>query len=124
MNAVDTNVLICAHDPRDEIKRSKALDLVASLDDGVLIWQVACEFLAASRKPERIGYRQQGAPPRNTRRRSLSISGGEQRRVPLLVPYAAPLISSTLRGGHVPCATDVRCLCAAATCCAHASSCL
>ena len=61
MNAADTNVLIYAHDPRDEIKRSKALDLVASLDDGVLIWQVACEFLAASRKLGPLGYRRQDA---------------------------------------------------------------
>ena len=56
MNAIDINVLIYAHDPRDEIKRSKALNFVTSLDDGVLVWQVACEFLAASRKLGPVGY--------------------------------------------------------------------
>ena len=55
MNAVDTNVLLYAHDPRDPRKREIATELIASLTDGVLIWQVACEYLAASRKLE--GYR-------------------------------------------------------------------
>ena len=44
MNAVDTNVLIYAHDPR------VARDLINDMEDGTLLWQVACEFLAASRK--------------------------------------------------------------------------
>jgi len=30
--------------------------LVANLTEGVLIWQVACEYLAASRKLEPFGY--------------------------------------------------------------------
>ncbi len=50
MNAVDTNVLIYTHDPRDPAKQNKAVALVASLADGVLLWQVACEYIAASRK--------------------------------------------------------------------------
>ncbi|AFY78093.1 hypothetical protein Ple7327_2832 [Pleurocapsa sp. PCC 7327] len=33
-----------------------AASLVSSLTDGVLIWQVACEYLAASRKLEPLGY--------------------------------------------------------------------
>jgi predicted nucleic acid-binding protein len=50
MTAVDTNVLIYAHDWRDERKMLIAQDLIDSLDDGVLLWQVACEYLWVSRK--------------------------------------------------------------------------
>jgi predicted nucleic acid-binding protein len=56
MNAVDTNVLIYSRDPRDPRKQSAANALLASLPDGVLLWQVACEYVAASRKLERFGY--------------------------------------------------------------------
>jgi predicted nucleic acid-binding protein len=58
MNAVDTNVLISARDPRDPVKQEKARSLTANLTDGVLLWQVACEFIAASRKLTAIGYTQ------------------------------------------------------------------
>jgi len=33
-----------------------ALDLVSSAADGVLLWQVACEFVAASRKLKSQGF--------------------------------------------------------------------
>lgn len=56
MNAVDTNILIYVNDPRDLIKREIASSLVSSLTDGILLWQVACEYLAASRKLEPLGY--------------------------------------------------------------------
>jgi predicted nucleic acid-binding protein len=56
MNAVDTNVLIYAHDPRDGRKQAIAQSLVGSLSDAVLPWQVACEFLAASRKLQSQGF--------------------------------------------------------------------
>jgi predicted nucleic acid-binding protein len=56
MNAVDTNVLLYIHDPRDPVKQARAASLVQSLTDGVLLWQVACEYLAASRKLEPLGY--------------------------------------------------------------------
>ena len=56
MNAVDTNVLIYAHDPRDPAKQSAATSQIENLKDGVLLWQVACEYLAASRKLEPLGY--------------------------------------------------------------------
>jgi len=56
MNAVDTNVLIYVHDPRDPAKQATADALVKSLVDGVLLWQVACEFIAASRKLEPYGF--------------------------------------------------------------------
>jgi predicted nucleic acid-binding protein len=56
MNAVDTNILIYINDPRDPVKQKIAADLVSTLVDGVLLWQVACEYLAASRKLEVLGY--------------------------------------------------------------------
>jgi predicted nucleic acid-binding protein len=61
MNAVDTNVLIYAHDPRDPVKQNKAVSLIASLTDGVLLWQVACEYVAASRKLAPFGLNPQQA---------------------------------------------------------------
>jgi predicted nucleic acid-binding protein len=56
MIAVDTNILIYVNDPRDPVKQGIASSLVLSLIDGVLLWQVACEHLAASRKLEPLGY--------------------------------------------------------------------
>jgi predicted nucleic acid-binding protein len=58
MNAVDTNILVYTHDPRDAVKQAKAVALVAGLTDGVLLWQVACEYVAASRKLEPFGHSQ------------------------------------------------------------------
>ena len=58
MRAVDTNILIYVHDPRDPIKQTVASDLVESLIDGALLWQVACEYIAASRKLAVLGYDQ------------------------------------------------------------------
>ena len=58
MNAVDTSVLIYARDPRDLVKQQKARALTANLLDGALLWQVACEFIAASRKLTAVGYTQ------------------------------------------------------------------
>jgi predicted nucleic acid-binding protein len=56
LNAVDTNVLFYAHDSRDPNKQIIAAELIASLNDGALLWQVACEYLWASRKLEALGY--------------------------------------------------------------------
>jgi predicted nucleic acid-binding protein len=56
MNAVDTNILIYARDPRDPAKQAIATSLLSSLTDGILLWQVACEYVAASRKLEQFGY--------------------------------------------------------------------
>ena len=50
MNAVDTNVLIYADDPRDPRKQRIAATLIGSLEDGVLLWQVACEYLNVVRR--------------------------------------------------------------------------
>lgn len=56
MNAVDTNVLLYVHDDRDQSKQATAEALVRTLPDAVLLWQVACEYIAASRKLEPFGY--------------------------------------------------------------------
>jgi predicted nucleic acid-binding protein len=56
MIAVDTNVLLYVHDPRDPDKQATAASLMQSLIDGVLIRQVACEYLAASHRLEPFGY--------------------------------------------------------------------
>lgn len=55
MNAVDTNVLVYLHDWRDAAKQRKSAALIHSLVDGVLLWQVACEYVAATRKLQSIG---------------------------------------------------------------------
>jgi predicted nucleic acid-binding protein len=56
MNAVDTNVLLYAKDPRDPRKQKIAETLLATMTDGAMLWQVGCEFLSASRKLEQFGY--------------------------------------------------------------------
>jgi predicted nucleic acid-binding protein len=56
MNAVDTNILFYARDFRDSRKQEIAEVLVRSLKDGVLLWQVASEYLWASRKLAAQGY--------------------------------------------------------------------
>ena len=50
MIALDTNILIYCCDSRDTRRQQIALDLVAGTTEGILPWQVACEFIAASRK--------------------------------------------------------------------------
>ncbi len=56
MNAVDTNVLIYACDQTDVRRQRLALDLITTTPDCVLLWQVACEFIAASRKLTKQGF--------------------------------------------------------------------
>lgn len=56
MIAVDTNVLIYACDQADPRRQKIAIDLTTSSRDGVLLWQVACEFLSASRKLNKQGF--------------------------------------------------------------------
>ena len=56
MIAIDTNVLIYACDQSEPHKQTIALDLIAASTDGILLWQVACEFLAASRKLSKQGF--------------------------------------------------------------------
>ena len=61
MNAVDTNVLLYIHDFREPAKQQIAARLTKSLDEPVLLWQVACEYLAASRKLQPFGYSRESA---------------------------------------------------------------
>lgn len=56
MIALDTNVLIYACDKADPARQQIALDLVSNTTDAVILWQVACEFIAASRKLDRQGF--------------------------------------------------------------------
>jgi len=56
MIALDTNILIYCCDERDPRRQQIALDLVAETTEGVLPWQVACEFIAASRKLADQGF--------------------------------------------------------------------
>jgi predicted nucleic acid-binding protein len=56
MNAVDTNVLIFAHDDRDPQKKATAQLLIQTMTNGALPWQVICEYLSASRKLVPFGY--------------------------------------------------------------------
>ncbi len=60
MNAVDTNILIYVNDPRDPVEQEIAISLVSTLTESILLWQVASEYLAASRKLE--SYRIQQSP--------------------------------------------------------------
>src|SRR5215471_12635605 len=61
MNAVDTNVLFYARDSRFPQKQQTARQLIAQLQDGALMWQVACEYLATSRKLEPQGVSREDA---------------------------------------------------------------
>jgi len=56
MIALDTNVLIYCCDKRDPRRQQTALDLVADTTNAVMPWQVACEFIAASRKLAEQGF--------------------------------------------------------------------
>src|SRR5258706_5932097 len=56
MIAHDTNVLIYACDRSDPRRQKKAIELIETSVDGVLLWQAACEFVAASRKLKTQGF--------------------------------------------------------------------
>ena len=61
MNAIDTNVLLYVHDPRDPAKQVTATKLLATEPNLTLIWQVACEYIHASRKLTVYGFSMQDA---------------------------------------------------------------
>src|SRR5262249_37584712 len=56
MTGFDTNVLIYSCDKGDGQRQQRALDLLSSTRDGVLLWQLAAEFVAASRKLGAQGF--------------------------------------------------------------------
>ncbi|HYI10125.1 MAG TPA: PIN domain-containing protein [Thermoanaerobaculia bacterium] len=82
MIAVDTNILIYACDQSDRHRQTIALDLIAASTEGVLLWQVACEFLSAARKLSRQGFTPGQAWSRLMEFRDL---------LPLVLPTAANL---------------------------------
>src|SRR5436309_986394 len=61
MNALDTNVLIYSYDTRDPRKQLIAQQVIATARPFVLLWQVGCEFMAASRKLQPLGFTQDQA---------------------------------------------------------------
>lgn len=61
MVAFDTNILLYAGDRRDPLKRAVAIDTLRASREAVLLWQVACEFIAGSRKLVRYGLTMQEA---------------------------------------------------------------
>lgn len=61
MTGFDTNILIYSCDQADTRRQQRALELIASVQDGVLLWQVAAEFVAASRKLAPQGFTPSGA---------------------------------------------------------------
>jgi predicted nucleic acid-binding protein len=90
MIALDTNVLIYCCDRRDPRRQQVALDLVASASDGILPWQVACEFVAASRKLADQGFTAAAAWQRLAEFLAL---------FPLIIP--APAVLERARALHV-----------------------
>ena len=82
MIAVDTNILIYACDQSDRRRQAIAVDLIAGATDGVLLWQVACEFLSATRKLSKQGFTAAHAWSRLWEFRDL---------LPLVLPTAANL---------------------------------
>lgn len=56
MIAFDTNILIYSCDRSDARRQGRALEILAAARDGVLLWQVAAEFVAASRKLASQGF--------------------------------------------------------------------
>ena len=74
---LDTNILIYACDLSDPRRKKIALDLIRSTHDGVIAWQVACEFIAASRKLAEQGF---------TRNDAWARLGEMVRVMPLFLP--------------------------------------
>ncbi len=58
MNGFDTNVFVYACERSDPRRQRVALDLIDSTKDGIMVWQVACEFIAACRKLAEQGFTQ------------------------------------------------------------------
>ena len=61
MNAIDTKVWIYRDDTRDPVKQAKAAQLIGTIRPLVLPWQVGCEFVAAARKLQPLGFSEDDA---------------------------------------------------------------
>ena len=90
MITFDTNILIYAAHPRAPAKQRIALDLLLAAESGVLVWQVACEFIAASRKLAPHGF---------TRAEAWDQLTHHLRSFPLILP--TPAILERARSFHV-----------------------
>jgi predicted nucleic acid-binding protein len=56
MNAIDTNVLLYACDKSDKRRHALARLVLSKTEGGILLWQVAAEFIAAARRLEVRGF--------------------------------------------------------------------
>lgn len=56
MNAIDTNVLLYACDKSDTRRHAIARRVIRETQGGVIVWQVAAEFVAAARRLETRGF--------------------------------------------------------------------
>lgn len=109
MNAVDTNVLIYVHDGRDRAKQTLANDLIDHLENGLLLWQVACEYMAAARKLAPQGYTRDDAKrdisdARRIRKTALPDWAVLDRSAQIMITYSlsnwdALLIAACLEAG-------------------------
>ena len=61
MTGIDTNILMYACDKGSGAKQTRALEVISESADGVLLWQVACEFIAATRKLTEQGFSPEAA---------------------------------------------------------------
>jgi predicted nucleic acid-binding protein len=92
MVALDTNILLYVFDARDPVRQSRASELLYSLTDGVLLWQVAVEFVAASRKL---------APPTHWPATAWKHLDDIRLLLPLLTPTSNTLtLAQTLTSTH------------------------
>lgn len=85
MIALDTNVLVYAYDRAEPKRQQRAVDLISTAREAVLLWQVACEFIAASRKLHRQGFTGTDAWNRLAELRAL---------FPLVLPSAGVLTAA------------------------------
>jgi predicted nucleic acid-binding protein len=60
MNAVDTNVIFYTMDPQQPAKAAVALQLLATLENWFVPWQVYCELTNGIRKLEKLGADRDG----------------------------------------------------------------
>ena len=82
MNAVDTNILVYVCDKSDPKRQGIARQTLRQLEGGILLWQVACEFIAACRKLARYGF---------TNADAWSHLNGFMESLPLTIPGPAVL---------------------------------
>jgi predicted nucleic acid-binding protein len=90
MIGFDTNILIYSCDHADSRRQQRAFEILAGARDGVLLWQVGAEFVAASRK-----LAPQGFTPSHAWARLQELMGV----FPLIVP--SPKVLDHARTLHV-----------------------